>query len=365
MKNLLWCMGWPAAYFRRLHIEIDSLPGFTKKYIYYPYDSSLMNSRRYEEGPISSNAIVVDKNKQNEIKTIISKYLDDKDAVIIICGTYPRALLSIIQKLPKAKCSSFYCSDDNIYDEQPCSIFKKIYQTWIINSFTGLLQIGTANALYYSSLLGKQKLNRKILYPFPYPHFTDEVESNQKKNIHEGFIRFLYLGRIVSVKNVIAIVDGAAILVLRGISNFKVEISGDGECLNDIKAAINEKKLNAFFSFTGIIKSSQRKDIFQRNDVFILPSNKEPWGLVINEALSAGLPVITPYWTGAAVDLIVDGMNGVKLNGNDGESIANAMLVYCTKPEVFQQQLRHCTKWVVDHKFTHLTCLDTIKRICE
>lgn len=52
------------------------------------------------------------------------------------------------------------------------------------------------------------------------------------------------------------------------------------------------------------------------SDLFVLPSREEVWGLVVNEAMSAGLPVVVSEISGSAKDLVVDDFNGYKFETN-------------------------------------------------
>ena len=52
-------------------------------------------------------------------------------------------------------------------------------------------------------------------------------------------------------------------------------------------------------------------------DVFVLPSHSEPWGMVLNEAASAGLPLVATEESGAAHDLIEEGVNGFRVPAGD------------------------------------------------
>lgn len=60
----------------------------------------------------------------------------------------------------------------------------------------------------------------------------------------------------------------------------------------------------------GFRNQSELPEIYGACDVFVLPSENEPWGLVVNEAMAAGLPVVVSDGVGAARDLVKDGSNG-------------------------------------------------------
>ena len=55
------------------------------------------------------------------------------------------------------------------------------------------------------------------------------------------------------------------------------------------------------------------------SDVFILPTREDVWGLVVNEAMSCGLPVICSKFAGCCSDLVVDGITGYRVDPFDTE----------------------------------------------
>jgi glycosyltransferase involved in cell wall biosynthesis len=61
--------------------------------------------------------------------------------------------------------------------------------------------------------------------------------------------------------------------------------------------------------------------IFAAADVFVLPSRHDGWGVVVNEALGAGLPIIASDRTGAAHDLVQHGVNGFVTGAGDVEAL--------------------------------------------
>lgn len=69
--------------------------------------------------------------------------------------------------------------------------------------------------------------------------------------------------------------------------------------------------------FLGFRNQSQLGSVYAMSDVFVLPSQDEPWGLVINEAMAAGLPIVASQEIGAAPDLIHHGRNGLTFPAGD------------------------------------------------
>ena len=74
--------------------------------------------------------------------------------------------------------------------------------------------------------------------------------------------------------------------------------------------------------------------MFQLADIFVVPSRFEPWGLVVNEAMAAGLPVVVSERAGCAPDLIEDNETGVLIPAEDPQALCRAIEALAIAPEI-------------------------------
>ncbi|MBO5407332.1 MAG: glycosyltransferase family 4 protein [Bacteroidales bacterium] len=122
--------------------------------------------------------------------------------------------------------------------------------------------------------------------------------------------KFLYVGRLAKEKNIDTLIS-----VFNKNPKLELNIVGFGP---------EEKKLKDMacenIKFLGPIDNACLYNIYQNNDVFILPSIKEPWGLVVEEALNNGLPIIVSENVGCAEELI-NSSNGLVFNPYDINSL--------------------------------------------
>ena len=77
--------------------------------------------------------------------------------------------------------------------------------------------------------------------------------------------------------------------------------------------------------FAGFRNQSEMPRFYDLCDVFVLPSEHEPWGLVVNEVMNAGRPVLVSDHVGAGADLVVDGENGFVFPTGDVAALARAL----------------------------------------
>lgn len=77
--------------------------------------------------------------------------------------------------------------------------------------------------------------------------------------------------------------------------------------------------------FTGFKQGVELAQCYFASDAMVLASEDDPWGLVVNEAMSAGLPVVVSDACGAAEDLVVEGRNGFVFRNMDVSALADSL----------------------------------------
>lgn len=126
----------------------------------------------------------------------------------------------------------------------------------------------------------------------------------EELGITAGDVVFIYVGRLEPYKGILLLLK--TFLQLSE-ANVRLLIVGEGSCRVAVKDAASIDKRIVYVGrrdFTGVIEA------FAIADVAVVPSLFEPWGLVVNEAMAAGLPVIASDRVGAVDDLVVDGITG-------------------------------------------------------
>lgn len=121
---------------------------------------------------------------------------------------------------------------------------------------------------------------------------------------------FLYVGRLAPEKNVEALLrswlqyreDGGA---------WPLVLVGDGPLAAALRTMAEASAYASEVHFAGLRGSRELPPFYAFAGCFVLPSTREPWGLVVNEAMASGLPVIVSDRCGCAEDLVLHGRNGL------------------------------------------------------
>lgn len=130
--------------------------------------------------------------------------------------------------------------------------------------------------------------------------------------------RFLFIGRLVKKKGVFHLIQAY--------KNYRLKIENPWELLivgtGPLRTLLEEVH---GINYLGFIQPENLPTIMKSAGCFILPSIWEPWGVVIQEACAAGLPIVATYQCGATTDFVKDGINGFIISAKV-EKIVEAML---------------------------------------
>ncbi len=99
---------------------------------------------------------------------------------------------------------------------------------------------------------------------------------------------------------------------------------GDGEERAQLERLAKNAGLDGV-RFAGFRNQTELPRFFALGDVFVLPSHHEPWGLIVNEAMAAGCPVVVSSAVGAAADLVSEGREGFVFPAGDIEALTGVL----------------------------------------
>jgi glycosyltransferase involved in cell wall biosynthesis len=102
-------------------------------------------------------------------------------------------------------------------------------------------------------------------------------------------------------------------------------LAGDGPLRSELEQMAKHIGIGGAVHFAGHKNSSGLVPYYAFARCFVLPSRREPWGLVVNEAMAAGLPVIVSNRCGCTEDLVEDGVNGFVFDPAKDGQLAYAM----------------------------------------
>lgn len=160
------------------------------------------------------------------------------------------------------------------------------------------------------------------IFPFAYVTERPGVTSEPRREVQDhGSFRIMYLGRIIRLKDGIT-----AIQALKRLADcdWRLDVVGDGPDLSRWKEAAAKSGVAGRIRFCPAVENGAIGGLFREVDLLLLPSRKDGWGAVVNEALMCGVPVVCSDNCGAA-DLLREPWRGATFKTGSAESLRGVL----------------------------------------
>jgi glycosyltransferase involved in cell wall biosynthesis len=137
--------------------------------------------------------------------------------------------------------------------------------------------------------------------------------------------RFLYVGRLSPEKNLERLL--AAFADVRAVhASAELRLVGDGPQEAGLRATAERLGLGGSVVFAGSRSGEALYNEYLQATCLVLPSTSEPWGLVVNEALSYGCPAVVSDRCGCVPELVAEGETGLVVPSTNVQAIAAALV---------------------------------------
>ena len=211
------------------------------------------------------------------------------------------------------------------------------------NLVTATLPIGSVNARYWRHYFGHEMPQFLMPYAVDNSFFARRAEEaaagaeqlRSELGLEPGHPVILFASKLQRRKHCDHLIEAYnALLQDHDTSGYKpyLVIVGNGEERANLEARCNDLGLTNV-RFTGFQNQSALPRYFQLADVFVLPSRHEPWGLIVNEVMAAGCPVIVSSDVGSGSDLVTDGVEGCIYPVGDIAALISALSRVLSSPE--------------------------------
>ena len=220
--------------------------------------------------------------------------------------------------------------------------------------------IGKAHIGYWQHYLGSEMPIVFMPYAVDNHYFSSHAaDASQKRealrrelDLKAGRLVFLFASKLQTRKRAIDLVE--AFLKLSPAPGVEppayLLIIGDGE----ERSAIEKRIQESGFSNThmlGFRNQSELSCFFDLCDVFILPSMREQWGLIVNEVMNAARAVVVSNEVGCHVDLVEDGKNGFVFPAQDVDALSAILRRFIENPSIARTMGQQSLKTIARYSF--------------
>lgn len=217
---------------------------------------------------------------------------------------------------------------------------RSVWKRWLRDSVLsiayrwvdGFTAIGTANRAYYRALGVPEEKIFDVSNTVDNDRFiaASTCSREQRVAIRKQYGLsidrpvVLYASKFIRRKHPDVVIRAMACLRDRGFAATLFMV-GAGEMEQELRNLSTSLGIMDSVVFGGFINQAALPRVYAGCDVFVLPSENEPWGLIVNEAMCAGIPVVVSDEVGCVADLVKDGVNGYQIKPGDMHSLAMAL----------------------------------------
>jgi glycosyltransferase involved in cell wall biosynthesis len=217
---------------------------------------------------------------------------------------------------------------DSTMIDQPKAAWRELAKRWFFRLCNGFFCYGIRSKEY---LMSYGVSESKIAYrcqaaalprDYSVARILSQYERNWRGRADEPY--FLYVGRLSSEKGLGDLLSAFGAIYAR-FPRAKLDFVGSGPLAQELSRRVAAQNMSHAISFLGSKSLDEIAVLFQECTALVLPSHSEPWGLVVNEALSYGCPVVVSSACGCVPDLALDGLTGYSFKFGDVEDLFRAL----------------------------------------
>lgn len=222
----------------------------------------------------------------------------------------------------------------------------------------GFLAIGSRNREFYRAM----GVPDDRVFDFPYTVDNARMIAaakmpkkereavRQRYGLRPGVPAVLYASKFMERKHPDVVIEAVRRLRAEGLEVDALMV-GSGEMEAALKAQ-GAKVPGHPIGFPGFINQQELPRLYGACDIFTLPSEAEPWGLIINEAMCGGMPILASDEIGSVADLVGDGDNGLLFPAGDVDALTAALRKLVIEPKLIEKMgkrsLARISEWNYD-----------------
>jgi 1,2-diacylglycerol 3-alpha-glucosyltransferase len=253
----------------------------------------------------------------------------------------PKAVVISGYSLLDSRCAVAWClsrkrlavlMSESKADDSPRNPIKEFFKRHLISKFNAAICGGTLHQRYLEQLGMPPRcifqkydvVDNKYFELEAARHKANLSLSQELPGLNDQRPYFLASSRFVKRKNLSQLLRAYKIYRSFQPDGWRLIIMGSGEEETNLKQIVLEEAIPDIV-FPGFRQIKELPAYYAHAGTFIHPALYEQWGLVVNEAMACGLPILSAASVGCAYDLIKEGENGFKFNPNDVTEIAQIM----------------------------------------
>jgi glycosyltransferase involved in cell wall biosynthesis len=291
--------------------------------------------------------------------------------VVVVGGYYHPTSFLAAWHAKRLKAALYLWCESTLYDKRSGLRVVEFIKRRYLFRCDGFIVPGTASQQYLQAYgIGADRItvapnavDSDVFLAASEKFRTEEIRRKFRAEHGLPEVLLLFVGRLSPEKGFPVVLEVAALLAAGG-QEVGVLVVGDGPHRAQYEKMVASRSLRNIL-FLGFKQQRELPFYYSQGDILLVPSISEPWGLVVNEAMTCGVPVLCSPRVGAALDLVMDGRTGYRCHGPGEFARRVQELIICQS--LLEKMSEECQR--VALLFSPLACaqgfLNILARECE
>lgn len=194
----------------------------------------------------------------------------------------------------------------------------------------------------------KFERNKINVIPLPYEFVKFNSSDRDKLNMEKGKKYLISVGRLVKRKGYDFLLDIAHV-----VPEINLIIVGEGPEREHLEKKISYLGLGNRVILVGNVSEERKFQYLENADIYVLSSVHEGFGIVLQEAMQVGLPIVSTDF-GGQIDVVKDGVNGYLIKYGDVNGAKNAILALLSDNKLYEKMKHVNLKEIETYNALHI-----------
>jgi glycosyltransferase involved in cell wall biosynthesis len=289
-----------------------------------------------------------------------ARWRDERPDAVLVNGWVTKTCLQALWACRRLGIPCLVRGEANLL--RPRAVWKHVLHRLLLRHYDAFLAIGSANREFYRFHHCPAPRIFWAPYAVDNAFFVEQArartgrrnELRREFGVRPGAVAFLFAGKLESKKHPTDIFKAAMGLPADLSARIHIIMAGDGPLRRECERLASE--WGGSVCFTGFLNQTRLPDAYAAADVLVLPSDAgETWGLVVNEAMASGLPVIVSDRVGCQADLVEEGHTGSVFPCSDVAELGRKMVRMATDDALRQRMGAHARERIGAYSFESVT----------